>query len=50
LEYSSLGSLPDAWEKLAAKGEPLGTDVKLQLSLDVGRGLRALHDCDIVEI
>ncbi|KAF8247345.1 hypothetical protein K440DRAFT_601291 [Wilcoxina mikolae CBS 423.85] len=49
----SLTSLTDMWEKMEAKDDmdsskTLSTEAKLALCLDVARGLKALHDCDIV--
>lgn len=48
LEYSSLGSLSDAWETFAKDEKKLDSASKCSLCLDVARGLKALHDCDIV--
>jgi len=51
LELSSAGSLEDAW---AGKSSPdpdisiATSEAKIGLCLDVARGLKALHDCDVV--
>lgn len=53
LEQSMNGSLADMWDRIrtsedADAGTPLNSRAKLSLCLDVARGLKALHDCDIV--
>jgi len=51
LEFSSAGSLEDAWASKSSSDPDISiatSEAKIGLCLDVARGLKALHDCDVV--
>jgi serine/threonine protein kinase len=48
LEYSSQGTILEMFEDIVEyDNDPLTIETKINISLDVARGLKALHDCGI---